>query len=188
MADDIQHLTAAMAGGDADAVAAFYREYFDWMFIQARLCTRRDESFCLDVVQDAMLRVMRTIRRVESEQQLRAWLRLVVQTTAFDLLRGERRRADRESASAVPVVICDGDADERLIWLADQLTRLDRQLVKMIELRFDQRRSLRSIGQVLGLSTGAVDGRLRRVLKSLRQSATAMFETEDEAAMHDDAV
>jgi len=187
MPDDIQHMTAAMAGGDADAVAAFYREYFDWMFIQARLATRRDESFCLDVVQDAVLRVMRTIRRVDSEPQLRAWLRLVVQTTAFDLLRGERRRAARESISSVPEITCDGNANDRLIWLADQLTRLDPQLVRMIEMRFEQRWSLRSIGQVLGLSTGAVDGRLRRVLKNLRQAANETF-IDDEAGIYDDAV
>jgi RNA polymerase sigma factor (sigma-70 family) len=188
MPDDISHLTAAMAGGDADAVAAFYREYFDWMFIQAKLATRRDESFCLDVVQDAMLRVMRTVRRVESESQLRTWLRLVVQTTAFDQLRGERRRAKREVGSAMCEAFCDCEAEERSAWLAEQMTRLDPLLVRMIELRFEQRWSLRRIGQMLGLSTGAVDGRLRRVLKNLRNAADQDASHAHEAGNHDDGV
>jgi len=180
-----QHLTAAMAAGDADAVAAFYREYFDWMFIQARLATRRDESFCLDVVQDAVLRVMRTIKPVDSEPQIRAWLRLVVQTTAFDLLRGEKRRKAREAASAAPEIVCTADNGEQLDWLAEQLRRLDPQLVKIIQLRFEHRWTLRRIGEMLGVTTGAVDGRLRRALQALRESAT---DSEDHAAVHDDAM
>jgi len=85
-------LTAAMAAGNEDAVETFYRRYFDWLYAQARRATRRDESFCLDVVQDAVLRIVRTVRCVKTEPQFRAWLRLVVQTTAFDRLRSERRR------------------------------------------------------------------------------------------------
>jgi RNA polymerase sigma-70 factor (ECF subfamily) len=190
MPDDIQHLTAAMAAGDSDAVGSFYRDYFDWMYIQAKLATRRDESFCLDVVQDAVLRVMRTIRPVDSEARLRAWLRLVVQTTAFDLIRNQRRRTAREAASVVPETIDTIDRKEQLDWLAQQLKRLDPQLVTMIELRFDQQWTLQRIGRLLGLSTGAIDSRLRRVLKNLRSAAktTTLFDLEDEGAMHDDKV
>src|SRR3954471_16462602 len=90
--EPIDKLTAGMAAGDAKAVESFYRRYFDWLYAQARRATRRDEAFCLDVVQDAVLRIVRTIRRVSTESELRAWLRLVVQTTALDRLRCERRR------------------------------------------------------------------------------------------------
>src|SRR5262245_41491413 len=54
-----EKLTAALAAGNEDAVETFYRRYFDWLYAQARRATRRDESFCLDVVQDAVLRIMR---------------------------------------------------------------------------------------------------------------------------------
>jgi RNA polymerase sigma factor (sigma-70 family) len=190
MPDGIQHLSAAMAAGDTDAVAAFYQEYFDWMFIQAKLATRRDESFCLDVVQDAVIRVIRSIKPVDSEPRLRAWLRLVVQTTAFDLLRREKRLKQRERDSATAEMIEPAEISEQLDWLADQLNQLDPQLVQMIELRFEHRWKLRRIGQLLGLTASAVDGRLRRVLKELRKSATVttLFDLQDEGAMHDDRV
>ena len=101
MPQGIAQLSAAMAAGDAGAVEVFYREYFDWMYAHARRCTRRDESFCLDVVQDAVLRVIRTVKAVESESRFRGWLKLVVKTTAFDLLRNERRRVLRESIASI---------------------------------------------------------------------------------------
>ncbi len=93
-----QKLTTAMSAGDQSAVEMFYRRHFDRLYAQARRASRRDEAFCLDVVQESVLRIMRTIRPVRSEGQLRAWLRLVVQTTALDQLRNEKRRQKREMA------------------------------------------------------------------------------------------
>ena len=115
----------------------FYRQYFDWMYWQARRSTGRDESFCLDVVQDAVLRVIRTVKAVESEARFLGWLRLVVQTTAFDLLRSEKRRKNREAMAGTSELAVDADSLQ-LDWLAEQISGLDPELVKIIELRFEQ--------------------------------------------------
>jgi RNA polymerase sigma factor (sigma-70 family) len=169
MAQGIAQLSAAMAAGDAVAVEAFYRDYFDWMYAHARRITRRDESFCLDVVQDATLRVIRTVKRVDAEPRFRGWLKLVVQTTAFDLLRNERRRKNREALAGAADVGNEVDALQ-LDSLAEQISRLDPEIVRIIELRFEQAWTLRKIGEKLGLSVSAVDGRLRRALTHLRLS------------------
>ena len=172
MFDTVPELTAGMAAGNPRAVEVFYRRYFDIMYAFARQITRRDESTCLDVVQEAVLRVVRTVRRVESEGQFRAWLRLVTQTSALDMLKSESRRRRRESAVAVGAGILtetNADPDDRLAWLTEQISRLDPQIVRIIDLRFQQRWTLARIGQALGLSTGTVDGRLRRALGHLRE-------------------
>src|SRR5512140_2716348 len=85
-----------MARGDEPAIESFYRRYFDLLYRHARQVSRRDESFCLDIVQEALLRIVRTIRPVATEPQLVGWLKLVVKSVAYDLLRGERRRHKRE--------------------------------------------------------------------------------------------
>jgi RNA polymerase sigma factor (sigma-70 family) len=170
MPERIQQLSAAMAAGDIAAVDAFYRDYFDWMYSQARRMTRRDEAFCLDVVQDAVLRVIRTVKAVDSESRFRGWLRLVVQTTAFDQLRSERRRKNREAMAGSPSDEADIDSLQ-LDWLEQQISSLDPELIRIIELRFEESWSLRRIGEKLGLSVGAVDGRLRRALVNLKLSA-----------------
>jgi len=169
-------MTSAMAAGDGGAVEAFYRRYFDRLYAEARRATRRDESFCLDVVQESVLRIVRTVRGARSEVQLVAWLRLVVRTTAYDLMRSERRRQRREALAAI------GPADEapdepraedeeQLAWLRVQLDRLDPEIAKLIDLRYRRRWTLQRIARQFGLSIGTVDGRLRRALRRLRESA-----------------
>jgi len=164
---DATDLTRSMAAGDRRAVEAFYRRYFDFLFAQARRATGRDEAFCLDVVQDAVLRIIRTVRPVNSEAQFAAWLRLVVRTTAYDLLKAERRRQSREVIAVNGPPDC-GDQD-RLEQLRAEIARLDPELIRIIELRYESRWTLGRIGALLGLSVGAVDSRLRRALGRLRE-------------------
>jgi RNA polymerase sigma-70 factor (ECF subfamily) len=169
-------MTSAMAAGDGDAVESFYRRYFDRLYAEARRATRRDESFCLDVVQESVLRIVRTVRAARTEIQLVAWLRLVVRTTAYDLLRSERRRQRREALAAIgPADEApdepSADDEEQLAWLRGQLDRLDPEIARMIDLRYRRRWTLERIAQQLGISIGTVDGRLRRALRRLRESA-----------------
>lgn len=177
---DVGAMTAGVAAGEAAHVDAFYRAYFDVLYAEARRATRRDEAFCLDVVHDAVLRVLRTIRRVDDEPQLRRWLKLVVRTTAYDLLRRERRWAGRDAAVATPETLPPVDAagDEQLRWLRDQVAALDPELARLVELRYERRWTLSRIGAAVGLSLGAVDRRLRRALRTLRDAARAAYPEE----------
>ncbi len=176
MSDGIHKLTAAMAAGDEVAVGTFYRRYFDWLYDQARRATRRDEAFCLDVVQEAVLRVVRTIRAVETEPALRAWLKLVVRAIAYDQLRHESRRRRRELLAVVGRRECATSAgdlpdEEQIAWLGQEIARLDPKLVTMIQLRFQKGWTLQRIASALGVSAGTIDGRLRRALRQLRRRA-----------------
>lgn len=180
-------LTAGMAAGDEAAVEAFYRRYFDRLYGMARRATRRDEAFCLDVVQEAVLLVIRLVRPVDTEARLVAWLRLVVRTTAYDLLRGDRRRRRREVLAAVGGGRSTSNAagDEpaadaaQLEWLRGQIGRLDPQLVRIIDLCYRHEWTLARIAAALGVSTGTIDGRLRRALAAIRRNAPADWEDEE---------
>lgn len=177
MFDTAPILTAAMAAGDTRAVEVFYRRYFDSLYVHARRCTGRDEAFCLDVVQEAVLRIIRNVRPARTEAQLSAWFRLVVQTAAYDLIRQETRRHRREIVACVgsPESANSVDAQEsdqeRLEWLRSEIASFDAQLAQMLDLRFSKRWTLGRIAQSMGLSLGTVDGRLRRALAELRKRA-----------------
>src|SRR3954447_12385269 len=141
-----------MAAGNEDAVETFYQRYFDWLYAQARRATRRDESFCLDVVQDAMLRIIRTVHAVSDETRFRAWLKLVVQTTAWDRLRSERRRRQRELVAIAGRETSENDEApdvEQQEWLREQIAKCDPEIARIIELRFEQRWTLARIGKLL---------------------------------------
>ena len=92
--------TAAIAAGDTAAFARFYDRWFDTVYAEAARATGRDEAFCLDVVQDAMMRVIRSMRPLPAEDDVRRWLRAVVHSCAYDRLRSETRRRRRETAAA----------------------------------------------------------------------------------------
>lgn len=172
-------LTAAMAAGDTRAVEAFYRRYFDSLFSHARRFTGRDEAFCLDVVQEGVLRVIRSVRPARTESQFAAWLRLVIQTAAYDLIRAESRRHRREAVVSAGMVATTAASSlqeqsdhERLEWLRKEISLLDGEIVTMIEMRFEKRWTLARIAHSMGLTIGTVDGRLRRALGELRRRAT----------------
>jgi RNA polymerase sigma factor (sigma-70 family) len=103
---------------------------------------------------------------------------LVVRTTAWDRLRCEQRRVQREAVA----VMCPPDAaneafDEAQIdWLREQLARFDPQLVRLIEMRFESRWTLARIAKMIGMSIGTVDGRLRRAIGELRLRAMDEFD------------
>jgi RNA polymerase sigma factor (sigma-70 family) len=168
-------LTRAISNGDCSAMEVFYRRYFHILYSNARRATRRDEAFCLDVVHDAVLRILRSVREVESEAQLLAWLRLVVRATAYDLLKAQQRRAKREAATATKAAKNSLTAlaeAEQLKILHAQIALLDPQLAHLIDLRYRQQWTLTRIAGSLGLTIGTIDGRLRKALKTLRDNMT----------------
>jgi RNA polymerase sigma factor (sigma-70 family) len=175
--DDTPQLTRDIASGNPEAFAQLYRARFDEMYRWARRATGRDEAFCLDVVQDAMMRIIRSLKPLQSERQLRGYLRAATQSCALDRLRSERRRRERERRAARSETH-DGDPsalDERLDWLRGELEALDPEIAQMLTMRHRFGWTLRRIGNAVGLSPGAVDGRLGRTREALRKQASEQF-------------
>ncbi|MFT3784666.1 MAG: sigma-70 family RNA polymerase sigma factor [Tepidisphaeraceae bacterium] len=166
--DPVPELSRAMARGDRAAFDRFYRAYFDWMYRVAAACTKRDESFCLDVVQDAVVRVVKSIQPMQSEAHLKNWLRLVVRTCALDRLRSEQRRIARNRAIR-RADLMPSESLDHVELLAHVLSKLDPQLVRLIELRYAQGFTLARLATMFGSTTGAIDGRLKRAITRLRE-------------------
>ena len=185
MKDDVPTLCRAIATGDAAAFALFYDTWFDVMYAEARRATGRDESACMDIVHDAMLRVMdRLPTTLQDRAQLEAWLRTVVRRIGIDHLRRELRRKERETRA---VRQSTGDARargaeeaaelrERLDWLRRALAECDHNEREVIEMRHRLGWTLRQIAARLGLTSGAVDGRAGRSLRRLAEKGKEMFD------------
>ncbi len=176
-------LTRRMARGDTNALAVFYERWFAMMFAEARRQCRRDESFCMDIVQDVVLRIIKRMPPMRTDAQLASWLRTVVRSCICDRLRSEHARLRREQTRTLPRDVHDPDdefSQERLRWLTREIDRLDEKLRRPLLLRVMRGWTLAQIGQALGLTPGAVDGRVNRALQILRRGAART------GAMHDD--
>ncbi len=136
-----------------------------------------------------MLRILRCIKPIENQQHLNAWLDLVVKSTAYDLLKAEARRQKREQTAVqcrqltvgiVPATASGGDeANDRLVWLRQQLSQFDPDLAQMIDLRYQQSWTLDRMAEFLGLSIATIDGRLRRAINRLKKAAISQGQFEE---------
>ena len=174
--DGVRTLTRAVARGDDQAFADFYHEWFEPAYAMARSLTRRDESFCLDIVQDAMLKAARSMRPLDSRAQLESWVRRVVHTAALDRLRADRRRVARERNAHPP---SESDPrpdtlpllDEHIAWLREQISELPPEERSLLRFRFAQSSTLEEAGAAHGLTADAAHGRLRRTIDRLKHAA-----------------
>lgn len=185
MQDSARQLSHAIASGDTEAFARFYEAWFDYMFAIVRKSTRRDESFCLDVVHDACCKLIRSMKPLPDEPSLRRYVTAAVQSCAYDRLRAEKGRLRREERSARERRERSGSRDERaaelddeLAWLRAQLEALDERQLDLLIMRHRFGWTLARIGAALGLKPGAVDGRLSRARATLREKALETIDDE----------
>lgn len=166
----VRALTRAIARGDEAAFERFYNDWFEPAYAIARALTRRDESFCLDVVQDAMLKAAKSMKPIDTHDQLAAWMRRVVHTAALDRLRAERRRLARErDAHAQPGPLAP--LDDRIAWIRAELAKLPPEERSLLAMRFGRDKTLETTAAAHTLTPGAAHGRIRRILARLRDAA-----------------
>ncbi len=175
-------LTARIAVGDEQAFATFYDLWFDRLFALARRSTGRDDAFCLDAVQDCMLKVVHKLPALADDDAVAAWLVRALLRGAVDRLRADARRARREQAVASARDLDDRDPAPDLLdaeqraWLAARVAELPPADRALLHARFADGQTLHAAGAAAGLSGHAAHGRIRRLLLRLRAAAQEIFD------------
>ncbi len=168
-----------MSKGNGAGFQTFYHHHFPMMLKEAHRLVGPDENTCLDIVQEAMVTMIKSIKPIGEENQLKAWVCVVVRNKALDLLRRQHRRqkhlkkfnesrSDLESTAQLEANKSDELSLARLIWIEQQLQQTPREVQHLLTLRFRLGWTLRMIGEHLGLKPGAVDGRIQRAIEKLR--------------------
>lgn len=179
-AADSAALSRSIAAGDEAAFVAFYDAWFPATLALARGASRRDEAFCLDIVQDVMMTVAKKLPALRDAAAVGAWMRSTVLRAVADRARSERRRARREAdaaaardaalAAAEPWnALADG---ERREWLEERIGELSPEDRELLVARFSPSITVTAAGALLGLAPDAAHGRLRRALERLRRKAS----------------
>lgn len=159
--------------------AQFYDAWFDLMYAEAEKLTGWDEQRCLDLVQDSMLKAIRSMKPIDSENRLRAFIKTIVRSVVYDTFRQvtARRRREQQYRELTQQERSENiESEARLAWIEEQVGLLDPELRSIFDFRYRLGWSLKTIGQKIGLGTGAVDGRIRRALEEMKRNARETYD------------
>jgi RNA polymerase sigma-70 factor (ECF subfamily) len=165
---DLEHIFAALAAGEAGALADLYARCGADLFGLALWRTgSRDDA--ADVVQDVFVKVMADPSRLAAVRRPRAWLLAVAHRCAVDLVRGRR---DREASVLDHLVLPVAEDPGRRVdgeRLSALLHRLPAAQREALYLRHFAELSFRDIGRITGVSTFTAATRYRLGLERLRR-------------------
>ncbi|HLH54250.1 MAG TPA: sigma-70 family RNA polymerase sigma factor [Verrucomicrobiae bacterium] len=155
--------------GSEEAFAEVVNRHLDLVYSAALRQVRSSEA-AQDVTQSVFLDLAQTANRLKRDTILPAWLYEVTRRTAIDLIRKESRRRSREHTLLEMTDMNPGSSDwTQIEALLDQgmgsLRPKDRAALL---LRYFQNKSLREVGQSLGLSEDGSQKCVSRATQRLR--------------------
>jgi RNA polymerase sigma-70 factor (ECF subfamily) len=177
-ASDVADLTRRMAVGEEQAYRKFYDAYYDRLSRYLLVVSRGDEDAAVEALQAALVRVARHIKIFTDEAVFWSWLTVLARTALSDQNRTKRRYLAfldrfRWQTRAEPGLAGSSESDEdaRLLRLLEaNLSELPPEDKQLLEWKYLERRSVRDIAENLQISEKAVDSRLLRVRRRLKQA------------------
>jgi RNA polymerase sigma-70 factor (ECF subfamily) len=175
----IELLTRGLAAGEEEAFRQFHRLYFDRLYHFLLAVARGEEQEARDALQETFLRVARSARAFASEEVFWCWLKAVARNAARDAGRKHVRHLDllRRFAldrSPPPADPREGALDAALQECLDDLSPPERGL---IEARYLNGETIRELSAGAGATERAVESRLLRLRRRLREQILRKLRT-----------
>jgi RNA polymerase sigma-70 factor (ECF subfamily) len=171
-AASIQLLTRQMALGGEEAFCEFHNLYFDRLYQFLLAVTRGQEQEARDALQETLLRVARSARVFDSEEVFWCWLKAVARNAARDRGRSHRRHVEllRRFALERPVEAPEPAEDALGAALDESLEELSDDERGLIEAKYVNGQTIRELSAIAGATEKAVESRLLRLRRRLRES------------------
>ncbi len=172
-ADDTLRLTRQLAAGDETAFREFHDRYFDQLYHWLLVISRGQVAEAQEALQESLLRVARYARPFADEEAFWCWLKVVARSAARDAGRKQRRYLNLlrnyalhwASVERARDSTADGELSDRL---EEVLLGLDPQGRSLVEGKYLQGWSVQELAAQRGLSEKAVESRLLRARRQLR--------------------
>ncbi len=173
----ISALTTGLARGDEEAFRQFHDKYFDRLLRYQLVVTRGHETAARDALQETFLRVVRHARKFDDEKTFWSWLTVLARSAACDSGRKQQRYwnllADYARSLFAPASMDSeiNDADLRLQkFLDESLNELGFDDRSLIEGKYLRCASVRELADETGLTEKAIESRLLRARRELREN------------------
>lgn len=164
-----------MLQGDERAFREFYDDYFPRLLRYMLVVTRGDEDQARDALQATLVRVAKHIKIMPDEASLWNWLTVLARSSLIDQGRKRHRYLaflDRFTLhrEVVPPKPTTNDAEARLSELLERgLALLGEEERDLIERKYFADESLREIAAAVQSSEKAVESRLARIRRKLKE-------------------
>ncbi|MDB6066915.1 MAG: hypothetical protein JWR26_3123 [Pedosphaera sp.] len=179
---DVALLTSRMTRHDESAYRQFYNLYFNRLLSYLLVVTAGREEASREALQSTMLRVVRHIRQFDSEEAFWGWLTVLARSSVVDAERKRTRYLallERFFQMGSTVAAADPDAESRLLTLLESnLDKLPVEDRELLERKYFEGESVREIGTQLGATEKAVESRLVRVRRQLKELIFSELERE----------
>ena len=181
---DIYEMTSAMAHGDEEAYRRFYEEYCDRLFRYLLVVARGDEEFCRDILQNAMIKVIRYMRPFEREEVFWSWLTQIARTSFIDAVRKQLRQPQvvnfpQQEWPALVAPEPSTDSAPLLEALQKSLEELAEDERRLIQAAYFEGATHKDLAARDAATPKAVESRLARIRQKLRNRILSRLKHEE---------
>ncbi len=166
-----QLLTEYSEKGSQEAFRELVNLYIGMVHSSATRLVNGDVHRAQEITQTVFAELARQARTLSSEATIGGWLHRCTCHVAANMMRGERRRQNRER-EAVEMNALHENGDEALAQVApvldEAINELNAQDRQAILLRFFEHCDLRAVGDAFGSNENAAQKRVSRALEKLR--------------------
>jgi RNA polymerase sigma-70 factor (ECF subfamily) len=173
---DLPQLTQRMRGGEEAAYREFYDAYYDRLFRYLLVVAAGDLEAAEEALEATLLRVVRYIKVFAAEDVFWSWLTVLARSSFSDRSRKQRRyfafldRFRRHQIIAGPDPGSSA-ADARLLAALERsLAALPEDERQLLESKYFAHRAVRDIAAELETSEKAIESRLVRIRRKLKDA------------------
>ena len=175
-------LTASMAKGDETAYRTFYHLYFPRLLRYLLVVTGGREETAREALQLTLLRLVKHIRKFDSEEKFWSWLTVLARSAVVDESRKRHRYLaflDRFLHREQIESSADTDADQRLQELLDEeISALSWNERELIHRKYRDRETVKEIAADTASTQKGVESELGRIRRKLKARILAQFKNE----------
>lgn len=158
-----QLLVQRILQGDSDCFEVLCKRYYASLQAIA-YAILMDTHLAEDVAQETLAVACRNLSKLHKPKKVGPWLAAICRNGAKDTLRDRSKQKRLEQCEEAEVSYRGDDSNDGIHQAMAQLPASLREIVLM---RYFDEMSYQQMGQILGLSEQAINGRLRRAKKKM---------------------
>ncbi len=164
------------------AYRTFHENYFNRLLRYLLVVANGNEEAAREALQLTFVRVIRHIKIFDAEEKFWSWLTVLARSSFADETKKRRRYfsfLERFASHSEIEFQNDGEADETLrALLQRQLSSLPEDERQLVGQKYENEKSVREIAEALQTTEKAVESKLSRVRKKLKEAVLVELKNE----------